>query len=206
MRLALAPRTTEFYGLFAEAGLNALETARLTEQRLREWPETRIGNEQVKTLESRGDELTHELIQLLNTQYVTPFDREDIYELATKVDDVVDHIEHASDLLGLYKIGAPMEQALEQGRVLVQATEALSRALDELRRPGAATPHLARVKSLEDEGDRIVRDAIAALFEDEGVDPRHIIRWKDIFDALEEAIDACEGAAHVIGNVVVKNA
>jgi uncharacterized protein Yka (UPF0111/DUF47 family) len=160
----------------------------------------------VKELESIGDGFTHQLIRLLNTQYVTPFDREDIYQLASAVDDVVDHIEHASDLLGLYKIGAPMEQALEQARVLVGATEALAAALAELRRPAAAAPHLAEVTKLEDAGDRLVRDAIASLFEDEDVDPRHIIRWKDIFDALEDATDACESAAHVIGNIVVKNA
>jgi uncharacterized protein len=206
VRLALAPRTTEFYGLFAEAGRNALETARLTDSRFREWPDPSVPHEQVKALESNGDRLTHELIRLLNTQYVTPFDREDIYELATAVDDVVDHIEHASDLLGLYKIGAPMEQALEQVRVLVAAAEGLAAALGELQDPAAATPHLANVKKLEDVGDRIVRDAIAALFEDEEVDPRHIIRWKDIFEALEEATDACESAAHVVGNIVVKNA
>jgi predicted phosphate transport protein (TIGR00153 family) len=206
VRLALAPRTTEFYGLFAEAGRNALEAARLTERRLREWPEGPVQQERVKELETNGDRLTHELIQLLNTQYVTPFDREDIYELATAVDDVVDNIEHASDLLGLYKIGAPMEQALAQGQALVGAAEALCAALGALRNPAEAGRHLSEVKRYEDEGDRIVRDAIAALFEDEEVDPRHIIRWKDIFDALEEATDACESAAHVIGNVVVKNA
>lgn len=206
MRLALAPRTTEFYGLFAEAGRNALEAAQLAERRLREWPETSVQQEDVKELESNGDRLTHELIQLLNTQYVTPLDREDIYDLATAVDDVVDNIEHASDLLGLYKIGAPMEQALEQGRILVGAAEALSAALAALRNPADASRHLGEVKRFEDEGDKVVRDAIAALFEDEDVDPRQIIRWKDIFDALEEATDACERAAHVIGNVVVKNA
>jgi uncharacterized protein Yka (UPF0111/DUF47 family) len=206
VRLALAPRTTEFYSLFAEAGCNALDAAELAERRLREWPETSVRQDQIKALESNGDRLTHELIQLLNTQYVTPFDREDIYELATAVDDVVDNIEHASDLLGLYKIGAPMEQALAQGRALVGATEALCTALGALRNPAAAARHLTEVKRYEDEGDRIVRDAIAALFEDEEVDPRHIIRWKDIFDALEEATDACESAAHVIGNVVVKSA
>jgi predicted phosphate transport protein (TIGR00153 family) len=206
MRLALAPRTNEFYDMFGEAGLNALETARATEQRLREFPDTSISHERVKELESEGDRLTHDLIQLLNTQYVTPLDREDIYALATAIDDVVDHIEHASDLLGLYRIEAPMEQAVEQARVLVSATEALARALGSLRTPGNARRHLAEVKRLEDDGDRIVRDAIAALFEDEEVSPRVIIRWKDIFEALEQAIDACDRTANVIGNVVVKNA
>jgi uncharacterized protein len=206
MRLALVPRTNEFYDLFGEAGLNALEAARATEQRLREFPDTAIPQERVKELETEGDRLTHDLIQLLNTQYVTPLDREDIYALATAIDDVVDHIEHASDLLGLYHIEAPMEQAVEQARVLVEATEALARALATLRTPQSVRRHLADVKRLEDEGDRIVRDAIAALFEDEEVSPRVIVRWKDIFEALEQAIDACDRTAHVIGNIVVKNA
>jgi predicted phosphate transport protein (TIGR00153 family) len=205
MRLALVPRTNEFYALFEKAGLNALETARATEQRLREFPDTSIPHDRVKELETEGDRLTHDLIQLLNTQYVTPLDREDIYALATAIDDVVDHIEHASDLLSLYRIEGPMEQAVEQARVLVSASEALARALATLRSPDSVRRHLVEVKRLEDEGDRIVRDAIAALFENEDVSPRVIIRWKDIFEALEQAVDSCDKAAQVIGNIVVKN-
>ena len=206
MRLALVPRTTEFYELFAEAGANAVEAARQAETRFREFPDARVTQDEVKALEHEGDRLTHDIIQLLNTQYVTPFDREDIYDLARAIDDVVDHIEHASDLLGLYKVEGPMEQALAQCGVLIAAAEALAAALGDLRAVKRIQPHLIEVKRLEDEGDRIVRDAIAALFENEEVSPRVIIRWKDIFEALEQAIDACETAAHVIGNVVVKNA
>jgi uncharacterized protein Yka (UPF0111/DUF47 family) len=99
-----------------------------------------------------------------------------------------------------------MEQALEQARVLVAAAEALARALATLRTPNAVRRHLDEVKRFEDEGDRIVRDAIAALFENEDVSPRVIIRWKDIFEVLEQAVDACHRAAQVIGNIVVKNA
>jgi|SRR2546422_616135 len=205
MRLALVPRTTEFYDLFTEAGENALETAKLAQQRFRAFPERTVPQGDVKQLEHRGDELTREIVELLNTQYITPFDREDIYELAKAIDDVVDYIENASDLLGLYKVEAPMEQAVEQCRVLVEAAEHLSNALSELRHLRRVGPHVVEVKRLEDEGDRIVRDAIAALFEDEGVDPRTIIRWKDIFEALEDAIDSCETAADLVGNVVVKN-
>src|SRR3954463_13720207 len=142
MRLAVVPRPAQFFPLFTAAGENALAAARLMEARVRDFPETDVAQADVKALESEGDDLTREIIQLLNTQYVTPFDREDIYELARCVDDVVDHIEHASDLLGLYKIRAPMEQALEQARVLVAATEALAAALRELRHPAAASPHL----------------------------------------------------------------
>ena len=206
MRLALIPHPTQFYGLFAEAGTNALEAARLTATRFREFPDTEVEQSAVKRLEHEGDRLTHEVIQLLNTQYVTPFDREDIYELARAVDDVVDNVEYASDLLSLYKVEGPMDQARAQCDVLVSAAEALALALAALRTPNVAQAQVGVIKRLEDDGDRIVRDAIAALFEDEEVSPRVIIRWKDIFEALEQAIDACETAAHVIGNIVVKNA
>jgi predicted phosphate transport protein (TIGR00153 family) len=203
MRLALVPRTTEFYDLFTRAGQNLLETARLAERRFAEFPQGG-SHDDVKALENQGDDLTREIIELLNTQYVTPFDREDIYELAKEIDDVVDYIDNASDLLGLYKVESSMDAAVEQCRVLVSATEHLANALSELRRLRRAEQHLVRVKELEDEGDSIVRKAIAALF-DEGADPLTIIRWKDIFEALEDAIDACETAADLVGNIVVKN-
>jgi uncharacterized protein len=206
MRLALVPRTTEFFDLFSRAGANANEAARLAQERFEDVPDARIAHERVKELEHEGDRLTHELIDLLNTQYVTPLDREDVYALATAVDDVVDHIEHASDLLDLYRIEAPMDQAVEQCRVLVGATEQLERALASLRTYAGTTEALAELKRLEDEGDRVARDALAALFEDEDVSPRTMIRWKDIFEGLEDAIDACETAAHRVGNILVKNA
>ena len=206
MRLALVPRQTEFYDLFRRAGENALEVARLTEQRFREFPETSIDQAQIKQLETHGDQITTDLFQLLNTQYITPFDREDIYSLTRALDDVVDFIDEASDLLGLYKVEATMEQAVAQCGVLVRAVEALAAALREMRGLKGVERYLVEIHRLEDEADRLVRDAIAALFEDEEVSPREIIRWKDIFEALERAVDSCETAAHLIGNVVVKNA
>jgi uncharacterized protein len=204
MRLALVPKTTEFYDLFTRAGENLLATARLAEQRFREFPQTSIEHEQVKELENQGDDLTREIIDLLNTQYITPFDREDIYELAKEIDDVVDYIEHASELLDLYQVDSLMEPAVDQCRVLVEAAEHLSKALAELRQLRRVEQHIVQVKRLEDEGDRIERAAIAALFR-EGVDPLTVIRWKDIFEALEDAVDACETAADLVGNIVVKN-
>ena len=204
MRLAFVPKTTEFYDFFTRAGENLLATARLAEQRFREFPETSVAHEQVKELENQGDELTREIINLLNTQYITPFDREDIYELAKAIDDVVDYIEHASELLGLYQLDSRREQSVEQCRVLVEMTEHLSNALAELRQLRRVERHIVEAKRLEDEGDQIERTAIAALFRD-GVDALTVIRWKDIFEALEEAIDACETAADLVGNIVVKN-
>jgi uncharacterized protein len=205
MRLSLVPRTTEFYDLFTAAGENALLAARQAEVRFRTFPQPNVSQQEIKRLENAGDDLTKQIIDLLNTQYITPFDREDIYQLAKEIDDVVDFIENASDLLDLYKFDRPMEEALEQCRVLVAATENLARALAALRGLREAERHLVEVKRLEDEGDRIVRDAIAGLFENSHVDPVTIIRWKDIFEALEDAIDACETAADVVGNIVVKN-
>jgi uncharacterized protein len=204
MKLSLVPRTTEFYDLFTAAGENALAAARQAQARFRTFPQAEVSQAEIKRLETEGDRLTEQIIVLLNTQYITPFDREDIYELAKEIDDVVDFIENASDLLDLYKVDRPMPQALDQCRVLVEAAEHLANALAELRGFRRAERHLLEVKRLEDEGDRIVRDAIANLFENH-VDPVTVIRWKDIFEALEDAIDACETAADVVGNIVVKN-
>src|SRR5687767_10706492 len=155
MRLALVPKTTEFYDLFTRAGENLLATARMAEHRFRDFPETSLDHQQVKELENQGDDLTREIIALINTQYITPFDREDIYELAKAIDDVVDYIEHASELLGLYQVDSVMEQALDQCRVLVEAAEHLSKALAELKQLRRVEPHIVQVKRLEDEADQI---------------------------------------------------
>ncbi|HEY7343975.1 MAG TPA: DUF47 family protein [Gaiella sp.] len=206
MRVSFVPRITEFYDLFEEAGANALEVARKAEQRFREHPNSSVRQADVKALEHEGDRITRDLIQLLNTHYVTPFDREDIYELATALDDVVDLIEEASDLLELYGIDQVARPALEQCRIIVAAVERLDSALRGLRDIKGVQADLVRLKEFEDEGDRVVRDAIAELFRDQRIDPLVVIRWKDVYDALENALDAAESAANVIGNIVVKNA
>ena len=206
MRIALVPRTSEFYDLFTRAGTNALEAARRAETRFREYPNSSVSQADVKAVETAGDSITHDLVQLLNTQYVTPFDREDIYGLATALDDVVDHIEEASGLLELYGLESTTRQAMEQCRILVAAVERLSAALAQLKGLRGIQEALVEVKRMEDEGDRVVRDAIAALFHDSRIDPLLVIRWKDIYEALEDALDACETAANVLGNIVVKNA
>jgi predicted phosphate transport protein (TIGR00153 family) len=206
MRISLTPRTTEFYVLFARAGENALQVARLVERRFREHPNSGVTQEQVKTEETEGDGITRDLVTLLNTQYVTPFDREDIYQLVTVIDDVVDYLEEASDLLGLYGVEMPTRHAVEQCDVIVRACEQLAIACDNLKGLRGVQEALIELKSLEDEGDRILRDALASLFRGDGIDPLIVIRWKDIYEALERALDACDTAANVIANIVVKNA
>ena len=204
MKLSFVPRSSEFYVLFERAGANALEAARLAQTRFREHPNSPVTQEQVKAVETAGDEITRELIQLLNTQYVTPFDREDIYELAKAIDDVVDYMENASDLLGLYKVESRLDASLEQCRLLVEVAEHLASALADLKHLRRADQHVVEVKRLEDEGDSVVRAGIAGLF-DNGSDPLMVIRWKDILEALEDAIDSGETAADLVGNIVVKN-
>ena len=207
LKLSLVPRTSEFYDLFSRAGANALEAARLIERRFREYPNASVSQADVKAVEHEGDTITRELIQLLNTQYITPFDREDIYALATRVDDVVDHMDEASELLDLYGVESPDppgDRAVPHPRRRVRAPRR-SRS-SELKGLHGVERELVALKELEDEGDRVVRDAIADLFRDPRIDPLIVIRWKDIFEALEDALDACETAANVVGNIVVKNA
>ena len=206
MKISLTPKTTEFFVLFASAGANALEVARLVERRFREHPNSGVTQEQVKAAETAGDVITRDLIVLLNTQYLTPFDREDIYQLATEIDDVVDFLEEASDLLGLYGVEMPTRHAVEQCAIIVKAVEQLAIACDNLKGMRGVQQALVELKSLEDQGDRILRDALASLFRDDRIDPLIVIRWKDIYEALERALDACETAANVIANILVKNA
>jgi uncharacterized protein len=206
MKISLTPRTTEFFVLFASAGENALEVARLVERRFREHPNSGVTQEQVKTAETAGDDITRDLITLLNTQYLTPFDREDIYQLATEIDDVVDYLEEASDLLGLYGVEQPARLAMEQCALIVKAVEQLSIACSNLKGMSGVEQALVELKSLEDQGDRTLRDALASLFSTDRIDPLIVIRWKDIYEALERALDACETAGHVIANILVKNA
>jgi predicted phosphate transport protein (TIGR00153 family) len=206
MKISLTPRTTEFFVLFTKAGENALDVARLVERRFRAYPNSDVTQDHVKAGETAGDVITRDLIVLLNTQYLTPFDREDILLLATEIDDVVDYLEEASDLLGLYGVEMPAQRAVVQCGIIVKAVEQLSIACSNLKGMRGVQEALIELKSLEDQGDLILREALASLFRDDRIDPLVVIRWKDIYEALERALDACETAAHVIANIVLKNA
>jgi uncharacterized protein Yka (UPF0111/DUF47 family) len=206
VRISLTPKTGEFYVLFARAAENALEVARLVDLRFREHPNSGITQEQVKAEETEGDVITRELITLLNTQYLTPFDRDDIYMLAIELDDVVDELEEASDLLGLYGLELPTKHAVQQTGLILAAAEQLSIACKNLKGFSGVQDALVELKRLEDEGDRILREGLASLFRDDRIDPLMVIRWKDVYDRLEGALDSCETAANTIANIVVKNA
>jgi uncharacterized protein len=200
----LAPGDREFFDLFEEAGGNILRAAGLLESMLVTFPERNELARDILICEQDGDRITHDIIQRLNQTFVTPIDREDIYALASALDDVVDYTEEVSDYLGLYKIEAPMSQAQDLAHVLHAAARQISEAMPRLRGFKDISHYTVEINRLENDGDRITREAIASLF-DNGIDPMVVIRWKDIFERLEEAIDATERVANILEGIVIKN-
>src|SRR5919206_4756330 len=198
------PKEREFFDLFEEAGTNIVRGADLLDQMLRAYPERADLSRDILICEQEGDRITHDIIQRLNQTFVTPIDREDIYELASALDDVVDYTEEVADYLGLYKIEAPMTQAQDLARVLHSAARQIAEAMPRLRGFRDISHYTVELNRLENDGDRIVREAIASLF-DTGIDPMVVIRWKDIFERLEEAIDATEHVANILQGIVIKN-
>jgi uncharacterized protein len=199
-----APKEREFFDLFEEAGANIVRAAELLERMLDRWPDHGELARDVVVCEQEGDRITHDIIQRLNQTFVTPIDREDIYALASALDDIVDFIEEVADFLGLYRIEAPMEQAQEMARVLHEAARQISGAMPRLRSFRDIHHYTVEVNRLENDGDRILREALASLFE-RGIDPMMVIRWKDIFERLEDAIDATEKTANILEGIVIKN-
>jgi uncharacterized protein len=199
-----ASKEREFFDLFEEAASNSVRAAELLVTILEEWPDYSTAMRDMVIAEQEGDRITHDIIQRLNHTFVTPFDREDIIALASALDDIVDFIEEVADFLGLYRIEAPMEQAERLAAVLRDATRQISEAMPRLRTLKDIHHYTVEVNRLENEGDRIYREAVASLF-DHGIDPMLVIRWKDIFERIEEAIDATERAVNTLEGIIIKN-
>ena len=204
-RFGFLPKDREFFNLFDQAGSNMLRAAELLTQLIDAWPEAGGLGREILICEQEGDRITHDVIHRLNSKAVTPIDREDIYALVSAVDDVVDYTEEAADFLGLYQVEAPMEQAQELAAVLRDACRNVAEAISKLRGFPDLNHYFIEVNRLENDGDRITRDALASLFANDA-DPMLVIRWKDIFERLEQAIDACETVANIIEGICVKHA
>ena len=204
-RLNLVPQRREFYDLYNRAAANNVQIARLLVRLLEGFPnDLDTLARDIKEAEHEGDRLTHEVVDLLNRTFVTPFDRDDMYRLAGAIDDVCDHVDEAADNLGSWGVERVPEKARAQAEVILQATTKLDEAVRRLEGFRDSRDQLAALRELEDQGDELERDAVAELFRSTD-DAKVIIRWKDIHERLEEAVDALENAADVLEAIVVKN-
>lgn len=205
MRLPLIPRDNRFFDLFVEDAANMVAAARVLEQFMRNYGERERLASQLRDAEHAGDQMSHNIGRQLEQTFVTPFDREDIHALISRLDDVVDLIEEVADTFILYGIEAPTPVAVEQTEIIVRQCEQVAEALANLRTFKGLEQYWIEIHRLENEGDRIVRRGIAELFTNGG-DAVDVIKWKDVYTLLEEAIDACEDVANVIERIVVKHA
>jgi hypothetical protein len=203
-RLRLTPQKREFYDLYSRASANALAISALLVELLEGWPESREKLAEIRKAEHEGDRVTGEVIGLLNRTFVTPFDRDDMFRLATVIDDICDHVDEAADNIDAYEVTEIPQAAIDQAKVVARAAAELHAALGVLEGFKDSRANLLEVRELENEGDRLSREAIADLFRS-GQDPLTIIRWKDIHEQIEEAVDACENAADVLEAILVKN-
>jgi len=204
-RITLVPQRKEFFTLYNQAAANAVEISRLLVELLGRTPDG-AGDliREIKELEHEGDRLTHEVVDLLNRTFVTPFDRDDMYRLAAALDDVCDYIDEAAGHIVGYGITDIRPAARAQGEVIARAATKLQEAVARLDGFRDSKRQLIELRELEDEGDRLNHEAIADLFRS-GEDALYVIRWKDVHESLEEAVDACENAADVLEAILVKN-
>ena len=201
-RINLVPQRKEFYELYRHASANVVAIAQALVAYLETFPNG--GVQTIKELEHTGDRLTHEVVDLLNRTFVTPFDREDMYRLATALDDVCDHVDEAAANVASYGVQRVRPASIQQADVILRCARKLEEAIANLEGFKVQPGTLDELRELEDEGDRLAREAVAELFRSEQ-DPIALIRWKEIYERLEEAVDACENAADVLEAILVKN-
>ena len=198
---------TELLALFEESGRNVERASGLLRDLFAEYPERPEIADEVLACEHEGDRIAHEILSRLAERgsRASELDPADVHALAGALDDIVDYAEEAADQLGLYGVEAPMEQAQRMTDVLVLTAESVAESLHDLRTGDDLGPLLMEIHRLENEADRIVRAAVASLFA-AGIDPMMVIRWKDIYDTLESAVDACETVANVLEGITLKRA
>ncbi len=204
--MTLVPQKREFFDLYNRAAENTVAISRQVIELLDSFPDRSDAiASRVKALEHEGDRITHEIVDLVNRTFVTPFDRDDMYRLAGALDDVCDHVEEAAQKIVDYGVRDIRDAAKEQARVIEKSAMKLTEAIARLEGFKDSRRQLIELRELEDEGDAIARHAIAELFTSIGGDALAVIRWKDIHEQLEDAVDACENAADVLEAIVVNN-
>ncbi len=208
MKLPFMPREEKFFDLFQDSAENMVKAAHSLKEMINNWEHVEGKVAEITELEHKGDTITHEIMSRLNRTFVTPFDREDIVQLAHVLDDVTDFIHSAADAMLLYKIERPGQRAEELADIIVQATEEIEKVLPQLRKRIILSSVLKRcveINRLENLADRVYRSAIAELFDD-STDMAHIIKWREIYAHMESATDRCEDVADVLEGVAIKHA
>jgi predicted phosphate transport protein (TIGR00153 family) len=206
MPISLIPKERQFFVLFRENAANLLEGLKTLAALLKNATgDFSVEAKKLRDLEHQGDEITHKIINELNTTFITPFDREDIYALASAMDDVLDYAEETADTIVLDRVTIITTEARQMGDILVRIGRELLQAVDQLDARHTMTQHWVRIHDLENQGDKITRQAIGALFQD-GRDPIHIIKWKDVYGLLEKTVDRAEDVANILESITIKNA
>ncbi len=210
MAFSLFPKNERFFDLFSLDASNIRLAAEQFLNMVKDF--TQIGEKaaQMKETESEGDRITHEIIDLLNSSFITPIDREDIYALAGKMDDVLDEIEGVASRMHLFAVEKPTKECVELVEILVAQTKVLEKAVKNLskglKNMAGMKDYLVEIHRLENAADQISRRMVATLFQNGTGDVVNLIKWKEIYARLEHAADRCEDAANVIEDIVVKNA
>jgi uncharacterized protein len=207
MKLKISQRSEEFFELFVESAKNLRAATELLKDLIDDYTDVDLKVKRIQDREHEGDEVTHAIIRRLNTSFVTPIDREDIYQLATALDDVMDGVEAVSDLFLLHHIEAPLPQMKAQVDVLLRATQQTELALGLLQKMDRERlePYWIEINTLENEGDQLYRHAVAELFSGEH-NAMDVLRWKEVIENLEEALDGTENVANIIESIVLKHA
>ena len=202
----LLPRDENFFDLFEQQAGHIVSASRVLEELTLDYPSAQAKVQQIRDLEHAGDAVTHEVVRRLNTTFVTPIDREDIYALASRLDDVLDLIDAVADRLLIYKIKNPTDGCLAMAKIIVKTTEETDRAVRCLRTLSPLyQKHSIEVNRLENEADRLLRDELAALFEG-GTDAIEVIKWKELYETMEAVTDRCEDVLNVIEGITLKMA
>ena len=204
MKLSLVPQEREYFRLFSEFAATLDHAAQLLAALMNDFSTLKNTARELVELEHVGDKIVHDIVRRLNKTFITPIDREDIYDLASTLDDVLDSIEATADLMLLYRIEQPTTHVVEQAAVLAKQTAVVRTGIGGLEKRKGLDDHWIEINRLENDGDRLYRDAVAELF-DGGMETTDIIKWKDIYTTLEGAMDQCEDVANILESIVLKN-
>ncbi len=202
--LNLLPRDEKYFERFTEMAERIHESAQILDQFFNNSSPVSTVADQIKRLEHECDEISHEILRGIDRTFITPIDREDIHQLAVRLDDVIDLIDGTVRRLSVFNISEPTPAGRKLSAIIVQITREMVEAVGALRKQEGVIEHCIRIKKFENEGDVAFQEAVGSLFR-ETISPIEVIKWKDVYEMMEECIDHCETVAHVLESVVLKH-